>query len=95
MVYQYKIVKNYDLEKKNLAYIAGISSIGMAYKMSLASIDIADALFVEREAIRMHKKYNDYFDLLTPKMLMSISISAMSMSQNLDKYKQKVIKYSL
>ncbi len=95
MVYKYKIVKNYDLEKKNLAYIAGISSIGMAYKMSLAPIDIADALFVEREAIRMHKKYNDYFDLLTPKMLMSISISAMSMSQNLDKYKQKVIKYSL
>ena len=58
MVYKYKILKNYDLEKKNMAYIAGISSIGMAYKMSLAPIDIADALFVEREAIKMYKKYN-------------------------------------
>ena len=95
MVYKYKILKNYDLEKKNMAYIAGISSIGMAYKMSLAPIDIADALFVEREAIKMYKKYYNYFDLLTPRMLMSISISAMSMSQNLDKYNQKVIKYSL
>lgn len=95
MVYKYKVLKEYDKEKRNLAYIAGISSIGMAYKMSLAPIDITDALFVEREAIKMYKNYNTYFDLLTPKMLMNISISAMNMSRNLDKYKTKVIKYSL
>lgn len=87
-------VKDFDKEKMNLAYIAGISSIGMAYKMSIAAIDIADALFVEKEAIKI-KDYEDYFNRLTPKMLMNISISAMNMLKNLDKYENGVIKYKL
>lgn len=94
-LYKLEKIKKYDKEKRDLAYVAGISSIGMAYKMSIAQIDIADALFVEKEALKMRESYNFYFDKLTPKMLMNISISAINMSKNLDKYKTGVIKYTI
>ena len=58
-VFKFKKVKKLDKEKINLAYTAAISSIGMAYKMSLAPIDIADALYVEGEAMKT-KKDCDY-----------------------------------
>lgn len=93
--YKIKKIKNYDEEKRNLAYIAGLSSLGMAYKMSLADIDLADALLVEKEAMKMKKDYNDYFKKFSPKMIMNISISAINMSKNLDKFKKGVIKYTL
>ena len=68
-VYKFKKIKYDDSEKLNLAYTAGISSIGMAYKMSIARIDIADALIVEHEAIKLKKDYGIYFNKFTPKML--------------------------
>lgn len=94
-VYKFKKISYKDNEKLNLAYTAGISSIGMAYKMSIAQIDIADALIVEQEAIKLKKDYESYFNKFTPKMLMNISISAIKMSKNLDKYKSGVIKYKV
>lgn len=94
-VFNYKKIKNIDIEKINLAYTAAISTIGMAYKMSLAKLDIADALYVESVAIKSKKEYDFYYDKLTPKMLMNISLSAVNMSKNLDKYKTGVIRYTL
>ena len=94
-VYKFKKIKYDDSEKLNLAYTAWISSIGMAYKMSIARIDIADALIAEHEAIKLKKDYGIYFNKFTPKMLMNISISAIKMSKNLDKYKNGIIKYKI
>lgn len=91
-MFKFKKIKKIDKEKIDLAYIAAISSIGMAYKMSLAQIDIADALYIEEEAMKT-KNYYNYYNKLTPKMLMNISISAIKMSKNLDKYKTGIIKY--
>ena len=95
MKYKIKRVKNYDKEKRNLAYIAGISSLGMAYKMSLADIDLADALFVEKEAIKLNDEYITYFEKFNSKMIMNISISAMNILKNLEKMRPGVIKYTL
>ena len=95
MKYKLKKVKNYDKEKRNLAYIAGISSLGMAYKMSLADIDLADALFVEKEAIKMKPNYITYFEQFNSSMIMNISISAMNILKNLEKFRPGVIKYTL
>jgi len=94
-VFKFKKIKKFDKEKINLAYTAAISSIGMAYKMSLAPIDIADALYVEGEAMKTKKDCDFYFNKLTPKMLMNISISAINMAKNLDKYKSGIIKYTI
>lgn len=93
--YKVKKLKNYDQEKINLAYTAGISSLGMAYKMSIADIDLADALLVEKEAIRMKKNYLLYFEKFNQSMIMNISIAAIRMSRNLEKIRQGVIKYTL
>ena len=95
MKYKVKKIHNYDKEKRNFAYIAGISSLGMAYKMSLADIDLMDALFVEKEAIKMKSNYNEYFEKFNQKMIMNISISAINILKNLDKFKPGVIKYTL
>ena len=95
MKYELKKVKNYDKEKRNLAYIAGISSLGMAYKMSLADIDLADALFVENEAIKLKDEYIAYFEKFNSKMIMNISISAMNILKNLERMRPGVIKYTL
>lgn len=92
---KYKIVNNYDDEDTKLAYAAGVCSLGMAYKMSLTNIDLTDALYVEKEAIKMKKDIKDYFEKFSPKMLLSISTSAMKMSKNLKKYEKGVIKYSI
>ena len=93
--YKIKKLNNYDEEKINLAYTAGLSSLGMAYKMSIADIDLADALIVEKEAIKLKKNYNDYFEKFNQAMIMAISISAIKMTKNLEKMKQGVIKYTL
>lgn len=97
MVTRSKIVKikHFDKESRNLAFIAGVSSLGMAIKMSIAEIDIADALVAQKEALKMRQNYNKYFEELTPKMLMNISISAINISKNLDKFEHRVIKYTI
>ena len=92
---KYKRVSNCDIENINLAYAAGVCSLGMAYKMSITDIDLTDALYVEKEAIKMKKELKDYFEKFSPKMLLSISTSAMKIAKNLDKYKKGIIKYSI
>lgn len=91
----YKKIKRYNKEQRDLAYVAGISTIGIAYKLSIAPIDIADALIVEKEAINLTESFRGCFEKFTPKMLMHISASAMKMSKNLDKYKNEIQRFSL
>lgn len=83
---KYIKVRKYDKEEANLAYVAGISILGMAFKMSLANIDIADALIVEKEAMNLTLSCSKYFNQLNSLMLMKISCTAVNMSKNLDKY---------
>lgn len=85
-IIKYKKVKNVDTNLIELAYVAGISSLGMAYKLTLANIDIIDALVVEKEAIKLSEINYKYFNMLTPLMINKISISAIKISRNLEKY---------
>lgn len=87
---KYKKIKCDDKEMKKIAYAAGISAIGMAYKLSIAPIDIADALIVEKEALNLQKNFFGYFDKFTPKMLMNISISALNISKNLEEKRERI-----
>ncbi len=93
--YKYIKIKDYDLDKRNLSYVAGVGLIGMAYKLSLANIDIADALIAEKEAMLLYENYYKYYLKLTPLMIMNISISAIRMSENLGKYATGLQKFSV
>ena len=93
--YKIKKIKNYDQDKIKNAYIAGISSIKMAYKMRIYEIDLLDALYVEQEAIKLKKDYFEYFSKFSPKMLMNMSISAMNIAKNIERVKKGVIRYTI
>ena len=93
--YKIKKINNVDKEILKQAYIAGESSLKMAYKMKTYEIDLLDALYVEQEAIKLKENYYKYFKKFSPKILMNISISAMNIASYIKSNKKGIIRYTL